>query len=490
MKKCPTEAIRVRNGKACIIEERCVECGVCIRACPNKAIIAITDELGELENYRYNIVLPSPVLYTQFPPEYTVSQILTALRSLGFDEVFETAIGVDLLASYIDVDKTAGSLNLQYPLISSSCPVVTRLIQGKFPSLLDHLLPFRLPVEIATSLFIKERCLQLGLKPEEVGIFYVTSCPAEVTALRQRISENNEQVKIISIKQIYSQIMKKLVGRIETQVKSQASANAACWCITGGETAVFNLDSYLTVDGVENVMTILTQVEMGKLNCVKYIEAKACIGGCVGGVLAVENQFIARRKAQQFIGNVADFSQTFFEKKYSLSRKQICAGKIEHRPVFRLDSDLSMAIKKIKLIEQIESELPGLDCGSCGAPTCKALAEDIVQGSAEWFDCVFIVKNEINRIVEQIKLLNTNMEEKDGKEKSKELLGFNDYRRIFLLEKLSETNEAMSVGEAQTEVEFKGEAQLSFLLDKLYRLSGKVPPAMPKTKVCKKKEVN
>ena len=89
IKRCPTEAIRIRSGQARITEARCIDCGECIRRCPSHAKTAVTDSLADLQNFRYNIALPAPSLYAQFSLEYSIERILCGLLNIGFDEVFE-----------------------------------------------------------------------------------------------------------------------------------------------------------------------------------------------------------------------------------------------------------------------------------------------------------------------------------------------------------------------------------------------------------------
>ena len=63
---CPTEAIRVRKGRAHILDERCIDCGECIRICDYHAKVAAIDALEDIKRFRYRIALPAPTLYGQF----------------------------------------------------------------------------------------------------------------------------------------------------------------------------------------------------------------------------------------------------------------------------------------------------------------------------------------------------------------------------------------------------------------------------------------
>ena len=60
------------------------------------------------------------------------------------------------------------------------------------------------------------------------------------------------------------------------------------------------------------------------------------------------------------------------------------------RPLRPLDPDLAKAIEKKKRKYSIYNSLPKIDCGCCGAPTCRAFAEDIVRGLAKIEDCIYM----------------------------------------------------------------------------------------------------
>ena len=127
IKRCPTQAIRVRHGKATIISERCIDGGECIRICPHHAKTAKSDRIEDIQKFKYKIALPAPSLYGQFNNLDDINYILTALTELGFDKVFEVAKGAEIISDA--TRKLLKNGNLKKPIISSACPAVCRLIR-------------------------------------------------------------------------------------------------------------------------------------------------------------------------------------------------------------------------------------------------------------------------------------------------------------------------------------------------------------------------
>lgn len=150
IQRCPTQAIRVRDGKAFIIKEFCIDCGECIRICPHHAKNATYDFPDIMDKFEYKMALPAPSLYGQFNNLEDINIVLTALKKMGFDQVYEVAAAAEIISELSR--KYVANNKDKWPIISTACPTVVRLIQIRFPNLIEHLLPLLPPVELAASL--------------------------------------------------------------------------------------------------------------------------------------------------------------------------------------------------------------------------------------------------------------------------------------------------------------------------------------------------
>ena len=400
IKRCPTEAIRVHNGKAVIKKEFCIDCGECIRICVNHAKKATYDPLDMIHNYKYKVALPAPSLYAQANNLDDVNIVLNALKLCGFDDVFEVSGAAEIVSSltrkYIDENED------KWPIISTACPTVTRLIRVKFPNLLEHLLPVKPPMEIAAALARKRAIEKTGLKSEDIGIFFISPCPAKVTSVRSPLGYEKSDVDgVLAMKNIYPELINKMsvvAEKDELEDLIISGKIGISWGSSDGESSGLLIDSYLAADGIENVMKVLEELEDQKISGLKFIELNACPGGCVGGVLTVENPYVAKsklKKLRRYMPVTANHMEINEADMYFDSE-------IEYEPVYTFGSNVVDNISKMMHVEELCKKFPGLDCGSCGAPSCKALAEDIVRGQAKEKDCIHVLRQFINRFSDEI----------------------------------------------------------------------------------------
>jgi len=407
IKRCPTEAIRVREGKARIFEERCVDCGECIRACPNHAKSALTDKLERLADFAYTVALPAPAFYGQFRRTSTPEAVLRTLQGVGFDDVFEVSVSASAAAYAIRAYMSRETY--ARPLISSACPAVVRLIQVRFPSLLDHIIPIESPMEVAAAQARALAVAATGLPEEKIGLFFITPCAAKVTAVKQPVGRATSRVNgVVSMSDVYGLAVKRLKDNPVGRSRQLAAASGIRWGRAGGENAEISQGEMLAVDGIHNVITVLTEVEKGRLTDVDYLEAQACVGGCIGGPLVPENPFVARANIKAMADAVGDRALPFgpgeLEAMYGAGHF-LMEKVIPPRPVLQLDDDVPRAMAKVELLESTVALLPNLDCGSCGSPSCRALAEDIVRGLAFETDCLFKLRERVRDLAAEMKEL-------------------------------------------------------------------------------------
>ena len=402
--RCPTEAIRVQNGKAKIIKERCIDCGECVRVCQSHAKNVTTDGFEMLEKFKYNIAMPAPTFYSQFSSEISVNKILNGFIKIGFDDVFEVARGAEYVSAATRQILAEGKC--KKPVISSACPAVLRLIRERFPNLLDNILPLISPMEAAARLAREEAVKKTGLADEEIGVFFITPCPAKVTSIKAPLTVEKSSVSgAIAVKDAFAKIYP-LIEKIEEEKNLAVSGSEGIfWARSGGECRGTGVEDYIAVDGIHNVIKVLEEVEYGKLNAVEFIEFSACLNGCAGGALCIANSFVATRRIALQSKKVKNLPVKNIEVDTEGLKWQ---KDVEARQHSKLDEDFEVAMQKMEQLDEIYDRLPKLDCGSCGSPTCLAFAEDIVRGFNHEDECVFILKDKLSEMVKKLDGLKDN----------------------------------------------------------------------------------
>ncbi len=388
LKHCPTEAIRIRDNHAVINGERCIDCGECIRVCPHSAKKAKCQKISDMDRFKWKIALPAPTLYGQFDNLDDVDYVLDGLLKIGFDDVFEVSAAAELVTAY--TRNYLKKENIKKPLISSACPAIMRLICLRFPSLKENIIPMLPPMEVAANL-AREKALKAhpDLKPEDIGVCFISPCPAKMSYVRNGFAEYKSSVDVVvSIKDIYFQLISKMKPGEEIKSLSSSGMIGIGWASSGGEsTAIFN-DSYLAADGIDNCNRVLDQIENGNIPPLEFIELNACTGGCVGGVLTIQNPFIAKARLQG-LRRYLPVSQNFVSKDEEQLPESVMFDDFPvYKPISRLSDSMSESMRMMAQIQQLKSELPGIDCGSCGAPNCRAFAEDVVKGQVSIDNCL------------------------------------------------------------------------------------------------------
>lgn len=398
LNRCPTEAIRIREGRAVIDTARCIDCGECIRICPYQAKKSISDKLSDMDRFRYKIALPAPSLYGQFENLDDIELIIDGLYKIGFDMVFEVAKAAEIVSSYTRMYLRRD--DIKKPVISSACPVITRLIGMRFPYLCENVLPLLPPMELAAQM-ARERVAaeHPEIPPEEVGVCFISPCPAKVSYVKNsdRVSGVGVDV-VISVREIYLRLIDVMKTDTEPEHFTESGMIGISWAATGGESsAIFN-EKYLAADGIENVIRVLDQIENAEFTDLEFVELNACPGGCVGGVMTVANPYISKARLQS-LKRYLPVSPNWVFDRDEIPASAIESTELEYSPVGELsDSSGRSAMQLMAEIQKIRRTLPDIDCGFCGAPTCAAFAEDVVRGEAKMDDCILKLREKLGSI--------------------------------------------------------------------------------------------
>ena len=402
MRSCPTEALRIRNGKAILYPDRCIDCGNCFKVCPTKSIYIKQDDFDEIFNYACRVALVPSVFMGQFPNDITVSRIYQILKEIGFTYIIETEATVPI---YTEAkNKYAAEHPDIRPLISTYCPAIVRLIQVKFPGLTENLIPIKAPIDL-TAMYIRRKLEKEDWNSEDIGIFYITPCAAKIAAVKTPVGEDRSLVDgVINMDSLYNRVFK----RIKEQGKgfkeqklpvSQISSDGVLTALTNGERRLSNTKHSYSIDEIHNVIEFLEKVENDEVENVDFLELRACDQSCPGGILTCDNRFMmcerifARaRKIAERERNGEQTKDHEIEAEHNYLARNVKVGEINPRSMLVLDEDITQALEKMQRINQIRAKLPQKDCSVCGAPSCDALAHDIVMGEAQLSDCIFMPK--------------------------------------------------------------------------------------------------
>jgi iron only hydrogenase large subunit-like protein len=397
VRKCPTQAIRLYNGKLFYHNELCIDCGICINTCPEDVFVPLINELEDFSSFKHLIAVPSPVLYTQFGQNIHPNTVRQALKQIGFKEVVDLARISDEV-SFALLHHLKTNSNVQ-PLISSFCPSIVRFIQVNYPNLVNLISPLDVPRELTAKEGKKTHAKKTNLKEEEIGVIYITPCPAKIVSIKQPAEKEQSWFDgAIPIKEIYNLILPLIIQIQEKkpEVEDEDFHFGTGWAVMGHIIRDVGAERCLSVAGLDNVKMILDDIENSKLRNIDFIEALACKQGCIGGAFCVENPYVAR--SNSILLEKKYGSAKSFDKEKVLLNYDRGYYTLEHpvlpRPLKSFAvNDIATSIKKTRQKERIYMKLPHKDCALCGAPTCEAFARDCANGDVDVTECIFFKKS-------------------------------------------------------------------------------------------------
>ncbi len=404
MRACPTQAIRVKGGKARLLPALCIDCGACLTVCPRGAIQATTRSFAELDSFKYKVAVPTPVLFGQFPLGVSPAHIVAGLRGLGFDAVWDFSVELALVNRAIRdyVEKWDGP----YPLVAVLCPVVVRLVQVLYPGMVNQLIRIQPPRELAGRELKRQYSEALGISRDEIAAIYITPCQAKTISILEPAEEATSYLNGgLGISDVYNDILTvaRTLSKSELEARSKGfvlSAEMLRWSSSEAQGQALAPHRYMSVTGLSDLIQVFDDIERGKLRNIEYIECYACWGGCISGNLTVDNVYLTLSKIQRLLaelGNSDPAVEAEADRRYA-NEDFSFEGSVKPRAIEANMGGLKERVERIKVEESLKKTLPGLDCGLCGTPTCEAFAKDVARGEARQDECVFFSDERLRQL--------------------------------------------------------------------------------------------
>lgn len=394
--------MRIFQGMVRVDDELCMGCGECIRVCPWKAIEVRQDSWDTIRKNQNLLLTADPSFYVQTGSSGRTGALQDSLTRLGFEDISDyisTAYDLAALAIGRQINERKPE---ELPLISTYCPAVLRLIQLNHPELIRHLVGVESPLEIGIDYWRNTTG-----RGESVAL--IAPCPAmsQLQSLPAgRVKSNFDHVVII--RQVIRTLISEGMAGNELPRSFERHGRWLMWALHGGETRHIAATmgrplTSIVATGIRNVQDLLNELELGRLGCVEYLECRMCDQGCLGGVATSESRFMSLVRLQNLNINWT-LNKEERERLLELYATDLWrfSAPIQALEQKSLSGDIQEAMTRLRKMNEIYTTLPGIDCGSCGHPSCRAMAEDLARGEGEITNCIFKLKERITDLSTQI----------------------------------------------------------------------------------------
>lgn len=392
VRHCPVKAIRVVNGLAEIIENRCIECGSCIKVCALNARTAVDHR----EDIQKLLAGPEPIsllLDPSFAANFDLDnplRIVSALKALGFADVWPVSLGAQLLIPAYQELLTKDNL-----LISTPCPALVNMAEKYFPSLLPHLAPFVSPMT-ATAGYVRK------IHPER-KIVFAGPCIAKKGEAKLNNSLIEYALTFTELKALLDEKGVAIDNCKPANFEGPLPYYGRIIPLSGGLSKMLRVGEdlletdALVVDGPNACFEMLQALAEGKINA-KFIDMLMCRGGCIDGPACISNKHYYKRKKD--IVKLYSNSKIIDRYQGRSTISHISGVRLKRKFVNRqikcLEPDESKVKKVLARTGKI-TEADMINCGACGYGTCRDKAIAVVEGNADPEMCLPYLVNKKQR---------------------------------------------------------------------------------------------
>ncbi len=400
VRNCPVNAVQISNGQAKILHSRCINCGKCIKSCSQGAKIVVDSKARTLDILKNNekvIACLAPSFVASFHM-FPYKKVVGAIRALGFSEVWETAVGAEILS--MKIDEFLGN-NLKETYINSSCPAFVAMIEKHYPELINNLLPFVSPM-IATGKLIKEK-----YKNEEVKIVFIGPCVAKKSeASEPQFKDIIDSVLTFDeLKQLFQDNCISIDKSQELYFDSMNCSKGKLFPLAGG--LLSNLESlkhlksneYTSIEGDTECLKLVKAILKGE-TLIKIADVLMC-KGCIEGP-KIDSQINYFEK----INNIYKYYDDKKDNAKKETSKDINSKEDYHRDYlnrrsilpFPSENDIQDVLQQTNKYTKEDQ----LNCGACGYDTCRDKAVAVLQGIAEVDMCLPYLISKKTKLLDEL----------------------------------------------------------------------------------------
>ncbi|WP_432663358.1 sigma 54-interacting transcriptional regulator [Wukongibacter baidiensis] len=395
IRNCPVNAVQIKNGQAKILHSRCINCGKCVKSCPQNAKVVIDSKSRALNILKENknvIACLAPSFVSSFYP-HPYKKIVGALKELGFTEIWEVAVGAEVLSKQIDefVRK-----NLDKTYLCTTCPAFVNMIEKHYPELIENLLPFASPMISAGKIIREEK------KDDDLKIIFIGPCIAKKAEAMEPQFKGiiNSALTFEELKEILIEKDIDINKAKEEEFDSPKCSTGRLFPIDGG--MMYNLgvlkelkkNEYTCVANDKECLDLLTLISKEKISA-KIVDCLMC-DGCIEGpkINNDTNHYEKMNEIYEFYDTTAK-EKVNFDYEVDLSRKFR-----NRRSILPFPSEDE--IQKILEMTNKLCKEDELNCGACGYTTCRDKAIAVGQGIAELDMCLPYLISKKTKLIEEI----------------------------------------------------------------------------------------
>jgi iron only hydrogenase large subunit-like protein/nitrogen-specific signal transduction histidine kinase len=402
VRECPAKAIKIVNGQAEVINERCVACGNCIKVCSQGAKVYL-DTKGSvyqmLENGQKNIAMVAPSFPAEFSELDDHQKLAGMIRALGFDVVSEVSFGADLVAMKYNESITQ---NGSKRYISSDCPAIAAYIERYHPSLVENLTPIASPM-VAMSRVMRKKY------GDQVNLIFIGPCIAK----KSESDEVDEMLTFVELRQMFEECSVDPQKVHPVAFDPPRSGKGAIFPVSRGllQTAGIKDDVFdgniIVAEGRNDFQEAIKEFEDGQIKS-RHLELLCCEGCIMGPGTSKKNrrQYNRRILVHNYVQHKIENFDKIQWKRHINKYKSIDLTTEFEKKDKRISSPSKNEVEKILQSMGKNEPQDHLNCGACGYDTCEEHAIAIVKGLAEIEMCLPYSIEKLHNSVQELALTN------------------------------------------------------------------------------------